>query len=81
MCGVEGGLQVRGATGLAAGQAFVLTGGDGVKRTLLQTQGGLDGATGIYEYILDPSGSVTHQRFIENGSITGTPNQRQIKVK
>ncbi|WP_230854165.1 hypothetical protein, partial [Pseudomonas syringae group genomosp. 3] len=49
---------------LAAGKAFTLTGNDGVDRTLLQTLGGLNGKLGIYEYILDPAGRVTHQRFI-----------------
>ncbi len=65
---------------LQAGQVFPLRGGDGVERTLLQTPGGLNGKNGIYEYIYDSAGKVTHQRFIEGGTVTGLPNQRVPKV-
>lgn len=60
---------------LAAGKTFPLQGGDGVQRTLLQTPGGFNGKSGIYEYIFEPNGMVSHQRFIGKGIITGTPNQ------
>ena len=60
---------------LEAGKTFALRGGDGVERTLLQTPGGLNGKNGIYEYIYDAAGKVSHQRFIESGTITGLPNQ------
>ncbi|MDO4906507.1 MAG: hypothetical protein Q3970_01765, partial [Neisseria sp.] len=64
---------------LESGKIFTITGKDGVKRTLLQTEGSFNGKKGIYEYIVDKSNNVTHQRFIEGGKITGKPNQKVVK--
>jgi hypothetical protein len=62
-----------------AAEQFQITGGDGVHRTLFQLPGELNGKPGIFEWIVDNSSGeavITHQRFIDGGSVMGAPNQR-----
>ena len=56
------------------GSVFRIVGGDGVERTLVQVPGGLNGAVGRFEWIVDDALSLTHQRFVPGGSINGVPN-------
>jgi hypothetical protein len=59
-------------------QQFAFTGGDGVQRLLYQLPGEVNGKPGVFEWILDETGSnpvITHQRFIQGGTVTGYPNQ------
>ncbi|MCL5022338.1 MAG: RHS repeat-associated core domain-containing protein [Nitrospirae bacterium] len=56
------------------GTHFEIVGGDGVTRTLTQVEGTLNGQTGRFEYIVEKTGNLTHQRFVPNGSINGIPN-------
>ena len=65
-----------GRTFVVDQSSFSFKGGDGVTRELLQAPGGMNGKAGIFEYILDPTKGVTHQRFIPGGKITGVPNQK-----
>ena len=61
---------------LASGRTYSFTNNDGKSYTLLQTKGQLNGADGIYEYITNGKGEVTHQIFIKDGGYTGFPNQK-----
>jgi len=60
---------------LSLGRTYIITDVYGVQLTLLQTVGNFHGNPGIFEYIIDQNGNVTHQTFIKNGTFTGTPNQ------
>ena len=61
-----------------AAQRFAIKGGDGVSRELYQLPGEVNGKSGVFEWIIDRSGTnpvINHQRFIPGGSVTGYPNQ------
>ena len=55
------------------GTNFIITGGDGVTRTLTQLLGELNGIAGRYEYIVDSHKNLTHQMFVRGGVINGIP--------
>jgi RHS repeat-associated protein len=57
------------------GEKFEVTGADGVTRTLTQYSGGVNGQAGRFDYLVDPSGNLVHQRFLPGGAINGIPNR------
>lgn len=56
------------------GRHFTIEGADGVYRNLTQVPGNVNGVDGIFEFIVDPRGLLTHERWIPGGKITGIPN-------
>ncbi|MFI0797151.1 polymorphic toxin-type HINT domain-containing protein [Micromonospora rubida] len=55
-----------------------LVGGDGVERLLVQMPGEMNGKAGRFEWIVERGGSgnmITHQRFVNGGSMNGIPNK------
>jgi filamentous hemagglutinin len=63
---------------ISEGRHFSIQGYDGTFRNLSQVSGQVNGQKGVFEFIVGPEG-LTHQRFIQNGKITGFPNQRTSK--
>lgn len=61
------------------GRTFSLLGGDGSNNTITQMLGGMNGKSGVFEWIINSKLELTHQRFIPDGRITGTPNQTPSK--
>jgi RHS repeat-associated protein len=55
------------------GFPFLITGGDGVQRLLVQLPGALNGLAGRYEWIIHDTVWLTHQMFVRGGSINGIP--------
>lgn len=60
---------------LASGRTYGFIGSDNESYTLLQTKAQLDGVDGIFEYVINDLGQVTHQRFVKGGIYTEFPNQ------
>ena len=56
---------------IKAGKSFPNIGNDGVERTLVQTDGVVNGEAGIFEWIIDIDGKIPHQMFRRGGSVTG----------
>jgi RHS repeat-associated protein len=46
-----------------SGQIRTITGGDGIKRTMLRIPGSINGESGVYEYIKEPNGMINHRFF------------------
>jgi len=59
---------------LAQGETFLIVGGDGTPRTLLQVRGELNGRAGVFEFLLEPNGTVSHQLFKPGRIIDGIIN-------
>lgn len=55
-----------------------LVGGDGVERLLVQMPGEMNGKAGRFEWLVERGGSgnlITHQRFVNGGTVNGIPNK------
>ncbi len=59
---------------LQKGRSFPLKGNDGVTRTLFQVKGKVNGELGVFEYIIDTDGTITHQLFKKGKKVNGVPN-------
>lgn len=57
-----------------SGTHLPIAGGGGVVRILTQVPGELNGVPGRFEYIVVPTGALSHQRFVAGGTINGRPN-------
>ncbi len=53
--------------------------GDGAQRALVQVPGQeLNGEAGIVEYIIGRDGTITHQRFVKDGSDRSRPQRKAL---
>jgi hypothetical protein len=55
------------------GRMFSTRGADGKWRNLTQMPGNVNGADGIFEYIVDEKGQLVHQEFRPDKAVTGIP--------
>ncbi|XHX77654.1 MAG: DUF4157 domain-containing protein [Stenomitos frigidus ULC029] len=62
------------------GKHFSIKGGDGKTKNLTQLEGNMNGQDGVFEYIVDEKGDLTHQRFIPKGRPNGIANQNPKKL-
>ena len=60
---------------LNEGFPFLIRGGDGVVRTLVQVPGVVNDVAGRFEWILQDLVFITHQMFVRGGGINGIPIQ------
>lgn len=58
-----------------AANEFPLVGGDGLNRKFFQIEGSNNGRKGVFEWIVESNGDISHRRFIDGGELTGKPNQ------
>ncbi|MGM0216293.1 hypothetical protein IGI42_003888 [Enterococcus sp. AZ109] len=49
---------------------YPLVGGDGIDRKFFQLEGSNNGKKGVFEWIVEPNGDVSHRRFIDGGTLT-----------
>lgn len=54
---------------------YPLIGGDGIDRKFFQLEGSNNAKNGVFEWIVEPNGDISHRRFIDGGVLTGKPNQ------
>lgn len=57
------------------GRLFTIRGADKRSYNLTQMEGAVNDKIGVFEWLVNSKGELTHQRFIPGGKITGTPNQ------
>jgi hypothetical protein len=58
----------------ALGTKFEIAGDDTTQYVLTQINGAVNGTKGVFEYIVNSAGDLTHQLFKPGGIINGIPN-------
>ncbi len=54
--------------------------GAGRDCNLYQIEGSSDGVVGVFLWMIDQSGRVTHRKFMKKGKINGQPNSKEFKL-